>query len=764
MLSSHQNNQSPLRNSTIERSIARAIENEVLNREPEYIAEYKRQIKNRGNVMVHRSRKTGKIVWEKSATNQKQPKPILPFKDEYKKQVRRKTKVIVHRNGRTGKIIRREPAGINPINKAFLRELAMNQERINSPRSNTDNNRSVISNNNRNIPLSSFPRVVFDSEGWQLKRWIKKRMKMGEKEYMNTIQPKILNLDKKYGIKQDNIKQALHYHGKPNTGHYTRWNGLKTSAHRNTAPYTKEKVHHVLNTLLRLGKKRQNIQNDKKKKTRFHIHKEPKQTPTSPRGFTQHMQTYRSHNIRNNLSIPLNNLVGGRYIPTTKEEFDDYVKSVGRSNTSNVKINTSNFPIPTDVFRHGTKKMEIVYAKILSQVEKILTDQHVPLTDIKRFLQDFIHRQVVDILPKDLTGQMTEVVITDIEDLCNFLYMQKRDMEHDFTGDRLKKALQKEAKIKNININISQIENNTTIKDFVSEKNMKTYMGYIKPTIESINKGSSSLIDTMFSQLDGYINTCFLHTLKGTEDEAKFFEKILNKYRGDVHTKDYEVDKIPGHLEIPAVFDMDSKEGQVKYIQDVFKKYTDLAGLCDAGSGFKEGFYDTIVARFKEYRNIISKITTTSDRYITYHIVRKIDPEFAKTFRTFYTDRVEGAFKLLDSKYVADKFVEFVLKKSKTIETDTIEKVLKRFMSTDTNENRIYTEFIRHMNASTYLFDFSSVGVRVYYKPNLSSKDVVLVNDAALTVNQYKNDILGASIINGQSTLPIGTSLGNVGK
>ena len=682
----------------------------------------------------------------------------------------------------------------------------------------TEDNKRRLFNPNNKKPSSHVQNIETPNvSGWQWSAWIKKKIKttnsqreinalmttpniqnrLNKGEAPNSIRKSLeeqilknieadrtkIKKHKKNNGKSlyinDNIKLALHYFDK-GIGLKTQDKYSMTTAKKNTSAHT---IKNIQNTLMTMLSKIQNKKNDlsnKKIRTHFHIFQNPKTMITSPPRFIRHIYEYPPHNI-NKLSTLPHTIESGRYIPKTSTNFKKLQRKLQRSNSlgNDVKINTSRFKIPEEFGRHGVKKLELLYDRIFKQVSDKLNEQKKNLINkniavytpelLKNFIHQFLNRQTIHVIPDGLTGQMFDVVIHDIQDLCNFLYIQKRDMEHDFTGERFNKAI---ASL--VTEGITNVPTRSSvITAFVKQRNMKTYLNdYIKPNIVKIN-GRTSAIDDLFKELDKNINRCFVSSVPLTGKEDKFFEKVLERFEGQgpsnrdnllVHTKKYGANReILGDPNMITVFDMDSTDS-VKFTQNVSKKYIDLSSICDAGSSFKDDFIDDIVEDFKDYLEIIQKVKRTGKEHIHNYLLRGLSNIFINKFQRFYGIRIRHVFKLLDDRYIADKFIDFVkgeVKKSKLTNNKlTDEIVLKLFM---TNDN-IYIRFIRHMNTSSYIFDFSTMGTRVYYKPPGSNNptDVILINDAMLTINQYHNAKPGASIINGQNKIPVGSSLGDV--
>ena len=177
---------------------------------------------------------------------------------------------------------------------------------------------------------------------------------------------------------------------------------------------------------------------------------------------------------------PKHQMILGK-IPTSRNNYNTYLKNVNRHTSSGEKkIHTSNFTIPIRVFTDGTNKkilLEKLYEfvfkpKLIDRKRAILQNnrntrrttrqnninilRNVDLhrDQFVRFMEHYIDREHVETKPTNMTGEMVEVVIDDIKDLCNFIYIQKLDIVHDFTEKRLGNSDPSGRIVKYVNKNI----------------------------------------------------------------------------------------------------------------------------------------------------------------------------------------------------------------------------------------------------------------------------------------------------------------------
>ena len=542
-------------------------------------------------------------------------------------------------------------------------------------------------------------------------------------------------------------------------------------------PYTKQEILTKLRDILHSKRQLEN----KKTKSLYPLQNQPRRT--SPTG----LNIYKGNNIdmspRNlQISLERKRLMASRRFHTNQSSFNT---NKGRHDPS--VINTREYTIPKDIFTK-TVQTNRVLQKIYTKIKPILIQRKLydPTKHklLVNFIYHFIHQQTTHIHPKKLTGEMVDIVIDNPEDLCNFLYLQKMDIQHDFGGSATRIQLNtvesnnstdsnqtKQNKAKK-RANVAAKEKGIKrIRQFVNGS-IESFIDSFKTNIETMNPGKSEEIGTMFTHIKNNIHGCYVAQHLDSKTESQIFGTLRGLFarpidqggikdrKTQIFAKQFKtLDILKGHPEIPAIYDAASMK-EVKVSYDNFKNYIDLVVLADAGQSLRQGFYSFLVDSYERYIEQIDTTRTSGWGYIQESLFGGVDDT---EFKEFYITNIEKKLPKLSNIYVAKQFVDFVelVHKEEKINTDTI---IKNIFT----KLKYYKQFMylqNNQSASPFLFNFTTLGFRLYYKPSLSSK-VVLLNEVIVTANQNDHpdsQSLSSSIINGQTDLPVGSSANATG-
>lgn len=555
-----------------------------------------------------------------------------------------------------------------------------------------------------------------------------------------------------------------------------------------TKQYTTEEIIKILKQTIEDYKRIQNI-----KTKPIYTTTNIKKTRTSPTA----MNAIKKNSL--NFSIPTqktsvepNSQRWSQRVHTTQDAFNR--NKIKR----NLKVSTREHQISTELFTK-TIQTKLILQKIYNKIKPILKErklydksQH---TLLSNFIHHFIHQQTVHIHPKNLTGEMIDIVIDNPEDLCNFLCLQKMDIQHDFGGSN--------TRIKNSSLNYKRgdtpaITRNKAkrrtelqkgierIQTFVNNGSVTHFVENFKSNIKTINPSVDEQdIDDMFTIIKNNMNNCYvmknLHVIK-TDKESKVFTTLqhmftlpvggrkggIKKRVTQIFPKQFQtLDPLRGHPELAAIYDAASMK-EVKVSYDNFKNYIDLTVMADAGQSLRQGFYSFLVDSYQRYKEQID-FSRGEDGwgYIEEKLFHGTGDE---EFKKFYKKEIESKLPRLSKVYIATQFVDYVtyIKKKTTGADKNSTVTLKNILRNMINKLNYYKQFMylqNNQSASPFVFNFATLGFRLYYKPSRDSK-VILLNEVIVSANQNSHpdsQDLSASSINGQTDLSVGSSANATG-
>ena len=687
-------------------------------------------------------------------------------------------------------------------------------------KSNTPNTPIAIEYNNPNY--GGFVNHKGKTVDWSISLWAQKEGRPGrlsKVEYETKIDPIIkqlkINIDK--NKKKENeptyahkIRTALHYHKNPQGRHRATaknsWT-LETKTKRNKAPHT---LNNIKEVLLNLQKKVQNKKNAEKLRNQTKQRKlenntkrmeENKVKSTFPPLVRVEWKTnangFKIYTNIGNTTPTKSNAHERKSIFTFPKNQSTSVEIKNLHNRFSVmnrrtNINTSMYKIQPSIFK-TREPVKLILNKIYAKLKPILAERkdiiynETNATDRKMlsdYIYHFIHQQTVQIHPKGLTGEMIDIVIDNPEDLCNFFLMQKLDIQHDFgKGSRGKKDKKNEQNNKNITNREKELikQGVDRIKNFVNEQTVRQFINALRSNVQELNPGKD--VPGIFNQVftEENIKKCYVaKNLRGLDEQGIFDKLTRGKHNSNTPSSSRNVinnppiqtiqtmkefrteDVLKGHRDLVAIFDAASMR-EIKETTRKFKNYIDLTVMADAGQSLRDSFYHILVDGYHNYVDSLRKTQGNSSitsgwSYVERNLFGKPDNEF----KEFYTKYIEQKLPKLDPMYTAHQFVEFV----KKVETDDTVDVIN-ILGNIINKDEYYEEFMILQNSqheSRFIFNFTTIGFRLFYKPP-NSPDVILMNEAIITANHTRNsDKIASSKVNGQTDLPIGSSVNATGR